>query len=143
MTSTSSPPIAIRPAKDEEYLEAARVLYAALITNPMINHLVSKVDQSIWFEFNAGQMKESVEEGFSSILVAQRTDTGELVGVVWSERFNKDHMPTLPSCLFPEGYKRKELDLILIPEVQFKEETLAKYGDVVCELLSADVFTMS
>ncbi|KAJ9111506.1 hypothetical protein QFC22_006533 [Naganishia vaughanmartiniae] len=130
-TLNSSTAITIRPAKDEEYLQAARVLYNALIPNPMIKHLISKVDQSTWLEFDAGEFKQSISEGYSSVLVARQIDTGELVGAAWSERFNKDHPPTLPSRQFPKGCNRKELDLLLDLEVNFKEESLAIYGDFV------------
>ncbi|KAJ9103788.1 hypothetical protein QFC21_002250 [Naganishia friedmannii] len=131
MTMTSSTPITIRPAKDDEYLEATRVLFAALISTPLFKHLVSKVDQSIWFEFSAAQIKQSVEEKYSSLLVAQRIDTGELVGVIWSERFNKDHQPKLPSCQFPEGFNRNDFDLMAEHELEFPKQSVANDGDVV------------
>lgn len=137
MTSTSSlPVITIRPATSQEYLEVARVLYTAQIANPMIEHLLSKVEPATWFEFNAGKMKKSIEERYSSLVVAQRTDTEEIVGVVWSERFNKDHWPQMPCGPFPKGYNQKERELIAEPELQFIEEIIAKYGDIVCESCS-------
>ncbi|KAJ9120043.1 hypothetical protein QFC22_002940 [Naganishia vaughanmartiniae] len=130
-TVTASTPITIRPARDDEYSEVARLHFSALITNPMFELLTSKVDKLAWFKYSTEQFKQGVDSDFSSLFVAQRVDTGNLVGLAWTIMYSKDHLPKLPSGPFPEGYNRKELALMVAPEYQLKEEALAKYGDVM------------
>ncbi|KAJ9103789.1 hypothetical protein QFC21_002251 [Naganishia friedmannii] len=128
MTLASPTPIIIRPIKDGEYIEAVRLYRAAIGPSPTMQCLISKVDPLEWKQFTARRFKLAADEESDSVLVAQRIDTAELVGVALTERYSKESRPTLPNCQFPEGYNQKEAEQIMIPEVQFQEECLAKYG---------------
>lgn len=134
MSSTSSPtPLTIRPARNDEYLDIARLHYAAVTPSPMFHLLSRKVDPSAWLEFSAEQFKQAVDGGFSSLLVAHTTDTRELVGIALTHRYTREHRPQLSRCQFPEGWNEDEAEHINIRGLDFKEGFLRKYGDYICK----------
>ncbi|KAJ9120042.1 hypothetical protein QFC22_002939 [Naganishia vaughanmartiniae] len=130
ITSTRPSMITIRPIKASEYLEVARLYCAAISPSRTIQLLVSKVDPSEWLQYTAKRFKLAADEG-ASVLVAQRTDTGELAGVALTESYSKENRPTMPNCQFPAGYNQKEAERIIVPEAQFQKACLAKYGGFI------------
>lgn len=132
MTSTTSTPIVIRPARNDEYLDVAHLGYAAFSANPMFQLLTCKVDPSTWLEFSAEEFKQAAQGEFSSLLVAQHAETGEIVGNAFVHRYTKEHRPELPRCQFPEGWNEEEAKPIYQHGLEFQEGFLLKYGDYIC-----------
>ncbi|KAJ9120041.1 hypothetical protein QFC22_002938 [Naganishia vaughanmartiniae] len=131
MSSISSTPLVIRPAKDDEYLDIARLHYTAVTPSPMFQLLSSKVDPSAWLEFSAEQFKQAAHSDFSSLLVAQQTDTREIVGIALTHRYTDAHRPQLSRCPFPEGWNTEEAEHINARGLDFKEGFLRKYGEYI------------
>ncbi|KAJ9121002.1 hypothetical protein QFC24_004982 [Naganishia onofrii] len=129
--TSSSTPLTIRPARSDEYLDIARLHYAAVTPSPMFQLLSRKVDPSAWLEFSAEQFKQAVDGGFSSLLVAHTTDTRELVGIALTHRYTREHRPQLSRCQFPEGWNEDEAEHLNIRGLDFKEGFLRKYGDYI------------
>lgn len=128
--------IAIRRARNDEYPEAALLYREAMSDNPLIQMFISKVDRSVWLKWMSEQFQETVDGGYGSLLVAQRSDTGELVGLALLIRKTEKNRPTFPTCQFPEGFNEKELLQVNLSGVPFQEKFLAQYGDFICKLHS-------
>jgi hypothetical protein len=129
-------PITIRPIKDGEFDEAVRLYRAAINPSRTMQLLICDVEPSEWLQFAVKRFKSAANDRYASVIVAQRQDTQELVGVALTERYSTANRPTLPSCQFPAGYNQKEFEKIIVPEVQFQEECLAKYGGFVCKFFA-------
>ncbi|KAJ9103790.1 hypothetical protein QFC21_002252 [Naganishia friedmannii] len=129
--SSTSDLIVIRQAREDEYLIAARLHYAVMSPDPEFQLFTSNVDESIWIKWMSDQFKEIVDGGHASLLVAQRTDTGQLVGATLLQKRTRERRPTFFRGQFPEGFNEQELMQISFSGVAFQEEFLIKYGDFI------------
>lgn len=84
MSSNVAPPTTIRIAKDHEFETIGRLHASAFADDTMYNILFHKVDASTTLKFDwIDGAKAGVEKGYDTVLVLERTDSGEILGEAW------------------------------------------------------------
>lgn len=130
--SPANPPTIIRNAKDDEYGSLGRFHASAFASDPMIQLISSKVDpeekvQRIWIR----GAKTAIAKGHDTMLVTERTDSAEIIGLAWYTKVNQDNPPTYPKT-FAKGlnvveYEKKEKRVY-----EWEQGLLSKYGEYLC-----------
>lgn len=77
--------------------------------------------------------KQSVAKGSGTVLVMERTDTQELVGLIWYRKINQANPPNIPQ--YPKGCdegNQERNDKWSIPRRNWLSALLKKYGEFIC-----------
>jgi hypothetical protein len=124
----------IRNARSNEFDAIAKMQASALANSDIYKTLYGNVDplvaqQWLWNDV----ISTAVAKGHNSVLVIERTDTSEILGVAWIVRFSKENRPVVPSGWAPEGFNREEQLKLMVPKVAWQNELLEKYGQYYCE----------
>lgn len=133
--SATAFPTTIRVARDDEFETIGKVHASAFADDTMYNMLFDKVDPAVTLQFNWIEgAKVEVARGYDTVLVLERTDTGEVIGEAWFYKFTKDNQPLPPSDAYPEGFNKVEDNKMAIPRYKFQQELMEKYSEFMCEL---------
>lgn len=128
-------PIIFRHAKDDEYETIGRLHDAAFAPDPMIQLVWSGVDPDVELQWQwLDGVKAQVAKGDESVIVMERTDTGELVGSCWYRRYSRAKPPRYPDAL-PEGVNVLEFDKMERSTVAWLGSLTDKYGEFLCAYL--------
>lgn len=124
--------ISIRKARDDEYDTIADMHYAATATDPLDQLLIGQVDPDaykkwVWIDGAKG----GVQRGSDTVVVAECTVTGGIVGVAWYKKFSASTPPPTPGN-FPEGFNVSENAKISGPRGRWFKEMLDKYKEYFC-----------
>jgi hypothetical protein len=87
-------PLNIRNARSNEFDAIAKVQASALANSDIYKTLYGNVDplvaqQWLWNDVIA----TAVAKGHNTVLVIERTDTNEILGVAWIVRFSEENRP--------------------------------------------------
>lgn len=130
----TAPPTIIRAAKDDEFTTIAKVDALACADNEMYNILWGKLDPAITSQFKwIDGAKAGVSKGHDTVLVLERTDNGDILGLAWFWKYSRENPPMPPSDTYPEGFNKVESDKMSFPRYHFERELMDKWGDFICE----------
>lgn len=137
MPSNTFPTI-IRNARDEDYESIGRVYTAAFLDDPMDQHLSSQVDGEelfnwIWIE----GAKVEVAKGVSNVLVVERTETKEVIGLAWLKKYSRANPPKHGDS-FPKGFNIMECYKKENPAQEWLHSLIEKYEEFLGKYLSFD-----
>jgi ribosomal protein S18 acetylase RimI-like enzyme len=127
-------PTTIRNIRDDEYETIGRLHAEAVVPDAMIQLIWAKVDpkdkfQWLWIE----GAKAGVAKGNSAVIVMERSDTNEIIGVAWTRTYTLADPPAYPDA-FPQGFNIKEFDAKEKPALAWLRG-LAEFGSFLCKLL--------
>lgn len=137
MSIPNKMPLTIRKAKDDEFDVIGKLHASAFAENPVYNILFSKMGPSValqWLWIDGA--KQWMAKGLDTVLVLERTDTGEMVGVARYNKYNDGFKPALwddSEVLYPEGFNKEENSRMAVPIVHWQQELMAKYGQFLCK----------
>ncbi|KAJ9102061.1 hypothetical protein QFC20_005069 [Naganishia adeliensis] len=66
--------------------------------------------------------------GHDTVLVIERSDTGEVIGFTKYRRYSKAYPPTMPKS-FPMGFNEEENAKLAIPGLEWQKTILEQYGE--------------
>jgi hypothetical protein len=135
---TSTFPTIIRNSRDDDFETAGRLDAAAVASDAMIQLLTSEVspnDMLQWAWIDGA--KASVAKGDLTVLVLERTDTQEMIGIASYTTFNRARQPQ-PSKDFPKGYNVADYNNKELPAITWARSLTEKYGEVLCTYIPLD-----
>jgi hypothetical protein len=110
MSSTDLPTI-IRNARDDEYESLGRLNAAAFASDPMVQLLCSQVDPDVMLQWGwIDGAKSSVAKGDDTVLVIERIDTNEVIGLASYRKQTRANQSEYSTDDFPKGYNIAEFD---------------------------------
>lgn len=133
MSSNAFPTI-IRNIRDDEYETIGRLHAEAMVPDAMIQLIWGEVDpedkfQWLWID----GAKDRGAKGDSTVIVMERTDTSEIIGVAWTRKYTLADPPTYPDAI-PKGINIKEFDTKEKPALAWLQG-LAEFGPFLCKFL--------
>lgn len=132
----STIPVTIRGAKDSEFETIGRIHAAAFAKDPMYNLFWSTVDPSIVLQWVWGaRASASVEKGNDTVLVMERDDTKEIVGMGWYKTYSLDNPPTFVDLVPPAGFNLQEYTKKEVPMQKWLRELTDTYKEFLCSCL--------
>lgn len=134
MTSEALP-TTIRVAKDDEFEAIGKLSALAFADDKMDNNLFENVDPCATLKINwVDGAKAKVAKGHDTVLVVEKTGSGEIIGEAWFCKLSKVNQPMPPRDLFPEGFSKSEDKYkIAVPRFHWQNELMDKYGEFMCK----------
>lgn len=141
MSSPGSLPLAVRKAKDEfhEFQIIGNIHAAAFADNPIYNLLFSKMQPSValrwlWID-NA---KQWAAKGVDTVLVLERPDTNEIVGLARYNKYDEAFKPQLwddAGVVYPDGFDNEESMRMAVPLLKWQKDLMDSYGGFLCKAM--------
>jgi hypothetical protein len=135
--STPAFPIKIRDAAPTEFETVGKLHALAFADDPMYNLLHSKIPAEVvlkWIWIDGALA--GVKKGFDRVMVMEREDTKEVIGLAWFYKYCANNVPILLPESWPEGFNKQEDIKMAKPRYDWQLELLEKYGDYICELFA-------
>jgi hypothetical protein len=133
MVSGCTFPTIIRNARDDEYETLGRIHAAATGADPLIKLICSQVDPDVLLQWNwIDGAKASVASGDATVLVLERADTKEVIGLASHTVFSPAKPPGYPTSL-PEGYNIAVDEETEKPAIAWARGLIETYGQVLCK----------
>jgi hypothetical protein len=105
----------------------------------MYNLFWSTVEPSVVLDWVWGaRAKANVERGTDTVLVMQRDETGEIVGVAWYKKYSQIDPPTFVELVVPEGFNLEEYTKKEIPMQKWLRGITDTYGEFLCTFRTYD-----
>lgn len=134
---SNTPRTLIRSAKPSQYETLGRLHASAFSQNPMYNLFWSAVDPSVVLDWVWGaRAKASVEKGSDTVLVMQRVNSEEIVGVTWYKTYSRVDPPKFLDLAVPEGFNLEEYTKKEIPMQDWLRGLTDEYGEFPCTYAS-------
>jgi hypothetical protein len=134
MPAIAPPATTFRLAREEE-LESIATPHANTIDDDPISKILFVHSfanrKSNWIK----GAKEELEKGHFTIWVLECTETGEIIGEGWVDKYDVVSRPMAPTDAVPEGHKREEYAKVLAKLFELSEELMNKYGKFMCTSL--------
>jgi hypothetical protein len=127
-------PTQIREARDDQFEAIGRLHASALAPCQRYQERFSGIapaDILNWCWMQGAQ--GSVAKGSGTVLVIERTDTKELLGVVWYRKINQANPPNIPQ--YPKGSdenNQERNDKWSKSRFNWLSALLEKYGEFIC-----------
>jgi hypothetical protein len=122
----------IRNARDDEYEIIGRIHAEAVGSNPLVHLLSSQVSPDVLLQWNwIDGAKASVARGDATVLVLERVDTNELMGLASYTVFDRRRQPQNPKN-YPEGFNVAVSEERERPVMAWVREITEKYAEIVC-----------
>lgn len=123
----------IRNARDDEYESLGRLHAATFASDPMIQLLCSQVDPDVLLQWGwIDGAKASVANGDDTVLVIERTDTSEVIGLATYRKHSRTSQSKYSTDDFPKGYNVAEFDKKEKPIFDWIRGLTETYGEVLC-----------
>lgn len=135
-------PIKIRGAVASQYETIGKLHALAFADGPMYNLLHSAIPadvvlQWIWID---GALA-GVRKGYDRVMILERDDTKEIIGLAWFYEYNKENSPILLPESWPEGFNKVEDIKMAKPRYEWQMELLQKYGEYISGFLPLSPFS--
>jgi hypothetical protein len=114
MSGANTLPLVVRKAKDdvEEYEIIGNLHAAAFANNPVYDALFSKMKPSVALQWLwIDNAKQWAAKGVDTVLVLERTEGSDLVGLARFNKYDEAFKPQLwddSEVMYPEGFDREE-----------------------------------
>ncbi|KAI5453723.1 hypothetical protein NCC49_005538 [Naganishia albida] len=137
MSIPDSVPLIVRKAKDDlqEFRVIGKLHAAAFAENPVYNLLFSKMGRSVALQWLwIDNAKQWAAKGVDTVLVLERTDTSEIVGLARYNKYDEAFKPRLwddTGVTYPEGFNREESMRLAVPLVKWHQELMGEHGRVL------------
>lgn len=137
LSSRNSPSgMNIRNAREDEYAIIGRIHAEAVGSDPLVQLLSSQVDQDVLLQWSWIEgAKASATRGDATVLVLERVDTNELVGLASYTVYDRAKQPQNPKS-YPEGFNVAVSEERETPVMAWVRELTEKYAEVLCTCVS-------
>lgn len=127
-------PTHIRSVRDDEYEAVGHLHAAAVQSDPMLQLIYANVDPdedlqaALWMD----EAKATVAKGDGTVVVMERTDTNEIIGLAWWRKFSDADPPLYPDT-FPKGTNITEFESKERPVTTWLEGLVKKHREFLCK----------
>ncbi|KAI5453803.1 hypothetical protein NCC49_005614 [Naganishia albida] len=130
--SSNNLPAIIRNAKLGEYETIGKLDRECYINTDRYWRLVcGTVDPATWLQWLwIDGAKKGVLEGHDKVLVLERTDTSEIIGVAWYRVYSEANPPSQPVS-FPEGMNTVEDKIVNDSRNRWLENLVQEHGKIL------------
>lgn len=101
----------------------------------MWHHLTSHVDPETFHTSRwENEARVSTQNGGSNaVVLLERLDTGELLGVAWTQTITPEQRPHTSTKPCLDGFDQAESEKLRAPKRNLQMELLKTYGDFLCK----------
>lgn len=129
-----SVPIIVREARDDEYEAIGQLHASTFASDPTYVKRFEGMNartvlQWLWH----GRAKASVEQGHGTVVVVERTDRKELVGVAWYWKMGESNPPRLPA--YPAGSRQASTNQKSAPYIEWMKDLVTRYVQIICKCI--------
>lgn len=127
-------PYTIRSAKLKRLATIGRLHWSAMASNAAWQLIHANVEYSDWLHWTweGAEAIAPVLAERDTVLVIERSDTGEVIGFTKYRRYSKAYPPTMPKS-FPMGFNEEENAKLAIPGLEWQKTILEQYGEFLRE----------
>lgn len=135
--STSDFPLNIRHANPEDFEIIGKLHASAMADEPLENFLCAAVDPNIsrhqmWLDTAVPR----VTKGQDTMLILERSDTKEIIGLAWFRKIKEDRKSELGvPGLSPQGFNIEAKKKLSAGRIEWQKKLSEDFGEYICEYL--------
>lgn len=135
-------PIKIRDAVASKYEEIGRLHALAFAQDPLHRLLYSSIPADVLFQWMwIDGALTGVRMGHDRVLVLERNDTKEVIGLAWFHEYSLENIPNILPNSWRQSLDREVVHQIARPIHEWQMELLQSFGEYICAFLHMCVST--